>query len=184
MQLPADRIASLAEKIAAIVVAHREMGNLIKELIPLVKTCQKDLAQAVKDTHKRPRRHSGGKASDGVSSDSGAAAVARKPSGFAKPALLSAARCEFLGVPENTMLARMEVTKHITKYVKSNNLFDEADKRTIIPNDKLKELLDIKDDATKVTYFNLQSLIKHHFLKADPPAVATTSETAAPEPTA
>ena len=169
---PAITQDALAAKLTALASAHRELGILIKELFPLVKSCQKDLAQALKE--KRPRRAVGGKAGEGAD----AATIVRKPSGFAKPTLLSAKLCEFLEVPENTTMARMEVTKLITKYVKTNKLFDEADKRTIKPDAKLTELLDVsgKPDIV-VTYFNLQSLIKQHFIKTDAPAAPAAPAT-------
>ena len=90
----------------------------------------------------------------------------RAPSGFAKPTLLSDELCEFLGQPKGTSLARTEVTRIINKYVKDQNLQDENDKRQINPDAKLKSILSTKGPDDKVTYFNLQSFIKHHFVKA------------------
>ena len=46
----------------------------------------------------------------------------RKPSGFAKPSLISDALCEFLGKPKGTEMARTSVTSFITEYIKNNNL--------------------------------------------------------------
>lgn len=98
----------------------------------------------------------------------------RAPSGFAKPALISKELCSFLGQPEGTEMARTEVTKHLTTYIKEHNLQDEANKRKIIPDAKLKKLLNLAP-SDEVTYFNLQKYMKVHFPK---PASATATTSA------
>jgi chromatin remodeling complex protein RSC6 len=89
----------------------------------------------------------------------------RAPSGFVKPAAISGELAKFLGVPEETQMARTDVTKMITSYVKEHNLQDSSNGRKILPDTKLKTLLKIKD-GEEVTYFNLQKYMKPHFLKA------------------
>jgi chromatin remodeling complex protein RSC6 len=91
--------------------------------------------------------------------------VKRTPSGFAKPALISDELCSFLGKPSGTEMARTEVTKHITSYIKENNLQNAANKREIAPDAALKTLLNIGKDDT-LTFFNLQKYMKVHFPKA------------------
>ena len=95
----------------------------------------------------------------------------RAPSGFAKPALISNELCNFLGKPSGTEMARTEVTKHLTSYIKEHNLQDQANKRRIVPNAALKKLLNLSADD-EVTYFNLQKYMKVHFPK---PASATST---------
>ena len=95
----------------------------------------------------------------------------RAPSGFAKPALISKELCSFLGQPEGTEMARTEVTKHLTSYIKEHNLQDSVNKRKIVPDAKLKKLLNLSP-SDEVTYFNLQKYMKVHFPK---PASATAS---------
>lgn len=86
----------------------------------------------------------------------------REPSGFAKPAVISNELCDFLSVPFGTEMARTEVTKFLTSYIKDNNLQQQEDKRKIAPDKKLQKLLKItKED--QVTYFNLQKWMKPHF---------------------
>lgn len=89
----------------------------------------------------------------------------RAPSGFAKPGVISEELCAFLGQPEGTEMARTEVTKHLTTYIKEHNLQDEANKRKILPDAKLKKLLNVQP-TDEVTYFNLQRYMKVHFPKA------------------
>ena len=89
----------------------------------------------------------------------------RAPSGFVKPASISKDLAKFLGVPEDTKMARTDVTKMITSYVKEHKLQDNENGRKIVPDAKLKALLNIKA-GEEVTYFNLQKYMKPHFLKA------------------
>ena len=94
----------------------------------------------------------------------------RAPSGFAKPTIISDELCEFLGKDHGSEMARTEVTKELTKYIKQYNLQDEKDRRKILPDPKLKKLLYIQD-GQEVTYFNLQKYMKVHFPKAPAPTL-------------
>lgn len=100
----------------------------------------------------------------------------RAPSGFAKPALISSQLCTFLGKAEGTEMARTEVTKFLTNYIKVNNLQDPSNKRRILPDKKLGKLLNA-GKGEEVTYFNLQKYMKVHFPKsaAATAAAATAS---------
>jgi chromatin remodeling complex protein RSC6 len=89
----------------------------------------------------------------------------RAPSGFVKPASISKELAKFLGVAEDTQMARTDVTKMITSYVKEHNLQDNQNGRKIVPDAKLKALLNVKA-GEEVTYFNLQKYMKPHFVKA------------------
>ena len=89
----------------------------------------------------------------------------REPSGFAKPTKISEELCQFLKKPSGTEMARTEVTKYLTTYIKDNKLQFEQDKRVILPDSQLKKLLNVKK-GDKVTYFNLQKFMKPHFTQA------------------
>ena len=95
----------------------------------------------------------------------------REPSGFAKPSLLSDELCKFVGKPKGSLMARTEVTKFITGYIKDHNLQDTEFKRRILPDNKLNKLLKVPK-SQELTYFNLQTYMKTHFPK---PAVESTS---------
>jgi chromatin remodeling complex protein RSC6 len=88
----------------------------------------------------------------------------RPPSGFAKPALVSDELAEFIGKPVGTEISRTDVTKEITKYVRANKLQDPSNGRNIFPDPKLSKLLNINNDVN-LGYFNLQTYLKHHFIK-------------------
>ena len=93
----------------------------------------------------------------------------KKPSsGFAMPTKISDELCEFMGREKGTEMARTEVTKYLTQYIKKHNLQDEANRRKILPDQPLQKLLNV-GKGDEVTYFNLQKYMKVHFPK---PAVS------------
>lgn len=140
-----DRFTKVLDKLQSVL-------NDAKELIVLVKVLQKEHVKLQKQSVKKVKK---------VPVDG---AVKRSPSGFAKPTNLSDDLCDFLGVDRGSAMARTIVTKHINEYIKKNKLQDEADKRHIVPDVKLKKILSLKE-GDKLTYFNLQTYIKQHFRK-------------------
>ena len=133
--------------------------TLATNLMADVKRLQKNVNKQVRESNKRNRKRKGADPN----------AAKRPPSGFAKPALISDALCQFLGVTSGTEMARTEVTKHLTKYIKAHELQDVNDKRSINCDAKLSGLLNVQP-TDKVTYFNLQRYMKPHF-----PSKASTS---------
>ena len=86
----------------------------------------------------------------------------RHQSGFAKPALISNELCSFLNVPQGTEMARTEVTKFLTSYIKEHDLQDPENRRRILPDKKLQKLLNTTS-KDEVSYFNLYRYMKVHF---------------------
>jgi chromatin remodeling complex protein RSC6 len=86
----------------------------------------------------------------------------KSPSGFAKPNKISDELCDFIGVPHGTEKSRTDITRYINAYVKEHNLNKPTNRRIILPDDKLKNILKINNDE-EVTFFILQRLISHHF---------------------
>lgn len=91
----------------------------------------------------------------------------RAPSGFVKPTKISDELISFLNKDKGCMMARTDVTKEMTNYIRENKLQDKDNGRKIIPDSKLKKLLKI-DDSVELTYFNLQKYMSPHFEKAVP----------------
>ena len=116
------------------------------------KKLQKDFVKLQKDKSKRRRRQPSDKK--------------KEPSGFAKPTVISEQMCSFLGEKKGTLMARTEVTRRISQYVKKNNLQNPENRREIFPNDKLRKLLEVGKDET-LTFFNLQRFMKIHFVKTE-----------------
>lgn len=86
----------------------------------------------------------------------------KSPSGFAKPTPVSKELLDFLGLPEGDHIARTDVTTKVIAYVKQHDLQNPLDKKQIIPDEKLNKLLLAGDN--KITFFNLQTYLKKHFL--------------------
>ena len=134
-----------------------EFKTTYTSLVSDLKNTPKDVQRYMREaSRKQKRKRKTATPADGVK---------RTPSGFAKPALISDELCSFLGKPSGTEMARTEVTKHITSYIKENNLQILPNKREIAPDAALKTLLNIgKGDV--LTFFNLQKYMKVHFPKA------------------
>lgn len=99
-------------------------------------------------------------------------------SGFLKPIRISAALATFTGWDNGPTdeYSRVKVTKFICDYIKTNHLYNDEDKRLILCDDALKNLLDYdpanpgvdKDGNPAVlNYFRLQRYLKVHFIKIE-----------------
>ncbi|KAJ0040045.1 hypothetical protein Pint_28115 [Pistacia integerrima] len=82
-------------------------------------------------------------------------------SGFLAPLQLSDALVKFLGTGESS-LSRSDVIKRMWDYIKQNNLQDPSDKRTILCDEKLKELFDVDSFHG----FTVTKLLAVHFVKS------------------
>lgn len=93
--------------------------------------------------------------------------VERPTSGFLRPQLISDEMADFLDVPHRTKMARTAVSKCIHKYIERHNLKNPHNGREIIPDNTLARLLNYSyegdDPNEKLSYFNLQKHMKHHF---------------------
>ncbi len=148
---PADAVVH--EKFEALNQKVADLSNNLKDLQSYLKAVQKELVKLAKTFSKRTRTRS-------VNPN-----AKKTPSGFAKPTKLSDALCDFLAVPKGTELARTDVTRRLNLYIKEHNLQDAKDKRKIHPDAKLQKVLNTKPEDN-LTFFNLQSFIKHNFVKA------------------
>jgi len=149
-------------------------NSVLQDLNTLTQQCKvlttrvKDLQRQVNRDHKELAKKGGKKKSnDGQK---------RAPSGFAKPSRISTELAKFLNVNQEDKLARTEVTKMITSYVKEHNLQNPANKKIIVPDAKLKKIL--KSGNEEVSFFNLQKFMKVHYLKDEPTATPTATATA------
>jgi chromatin remodeling complex protein RSC6 len=81
-------------------------------------------------------------------------------------------------VEAGTEMAHTDVTKHVINYIKDHSLQDEQNRRVIIPDKKLSGLLQPGTQDT-ITFFNLQTFMKHHYLNPNKPKVpaATVAST-------
>ena len=153
--------------IAGVVERLRELrsrqANELKDIISDLLLAAKTAAREVKDA-KRKRRVKKDVA-DMTPEEKAAWELRRSKNAFLKPRGLSTELCSFMKLPAGSQRSQTEVTKFVSNYVKENSCFDPSNKRRIIPDGVLSRLLKVKDTDT-VTYLNLQSFLKVHFLKA------------------
>jgi len=88
----------------------------------------------------------------------------RANNAFLKMRPLTDELSSFMGLPAKSQRSQTDVTKFVSTYVKTHSCFDPNFKRRIIPDTKLGKLLRVKD-GQEVTYLNLQSFLKVHFIK-------------------
>lgn len=139
-------------KVAAI---NRE----VRELQSIGRTLERDFTQVIRVITKQKSKNKSNMEN-------------RPLSGFAMPSLLSKELYSFLNIEEGTRIPRKDVTRKLNEYIKEHNLRDEKDKRRITPNATLMKIFGCKE-TDNVTYFNLQTYMKHHFIKDVKPAAAT-----------
>ena len=154
-------LEELEAQFSAINTRLSELRTLESSLVKDVRVLQKNAMKYLKEVQKKSRRKKKSTDENGVK---------RAPSGFAKPALISNELCTFLGKPQGTEMARTEVTKFLTNYIKQHELQDPENRRRIKPDKKLQKLLNTKA-SDEVTYFNLQKYMKVHF----PPSKASAT---------
>ena len=141
---------TLEDQFKDILTRLQQFRTLSQTLMADVRKLQKNVSRQVRESTKKNKKRKN-------TGDS-----KRPPSGFAKPTLISDSLCQFLGVESGTMMARTEVTKHLTKYIKAHELQNEANKRIINCDSALAGLLNVQP-SDEVTYFNLQRYMKPHF---------------------
>ena len=84
--------------------------------------------------------------------------MAKKGSALTKKLALSDELAEFMG---KDTASRAEVTKAIWVYIKKHGLQDEDDKRTIIPDDELAQII----GKNPINMMKMTGVVSKHFLK-------------------
>ena len=96
--------------------------------------------------------------------------------GFNKPLDVSEELRKFLKLAAGEQISRSQVTKKVNEYVTEKGL---KQGQNINLDAALKSLLD-PPEGTQVTFLNIQKYINKHYVKKDPPAVATEPAAAKP----
>jgi chromatin remodeling complex protein RSC6 len=158
--------SEVTAKLAELNAQVHQLTTILSATKGNIKVLEKSITKELKAAQKSAGKKKGGsKNRDGTN---------RKPSGFNIPTLISDELAAFLGKPATTKLARVEVTNALNTYIKANNLHDPTNGRFILPDAALLKLLKLKPED-KLSYFNLQAYIKHHFIKETPAAAAATA---------
>jgi len=88
-----------------------------------------------------------------------------KPHGFAVPSKVSDELCSFMECDPGTLIARTQVTKKLTEYIKLHNLQNPEQKKQILPDETLYTLLGEESRNVFLTHFTIQKYMNHHFFK-------------------
>jgi chromatin remodeling complex protein RSC6 len=152
-----NALQSIIEKVNTFVVMGKELQGQLKVL-------SKDWEKQQKIIDKVQKKRQNAKNS---------------PSGFAKPNKISDELCDFIGEPHGTEKSRTDITRFINAYIKEHSLNKPENKRFILPDDKLRKILNV-DAKEEINYFILQKLISHHF----PPSASKLAAAAAAAATA
>jgi chromatin remodeling complex protein RSC6 len=156
--------SSLSDLFARVNKAQQELVSLMSHLKSETKNLEKHVSREMKVLDKmnaRKKKNQKG----------------HIKSGFVKPTKISNELADFLGVPHGTEIARTDVTKQITQYVRTHKLQDKANGRRIIADAALKKLLNydekkVTNEKDQLSYFNLQRYLTVHFAKATPATTA------------
>lgn len=152
-------IGSVVERLREV---RTRLANELKEIIADALLAAKASAKQVKEAGKKRRVKKD--VADMTPEEKAAWELRRSKNAFLKPRGLSTELCSFMSLPAGSQRSQTEVTKFVSNYVKTHSCFDPANKRHIIPDGVLSRLLRVTDKDT-VTYLNLQSFLKVHFLK-------------------
>ena len=149
-------LAGLAEKLKA----------LSTELTTRVREATKSVSDAIKATKREAREIKKKKKNpaDMTPEERKTWEARRANNAFLVQRPLTDELCSFMGLKSGDKRSQTEVTKFISGYVKQHNCFDPNFKRRILPNSALAKLLRVSD-KDEVTYLNLQSFLKVHFIK-------------------
>lgn len=89
----------------------------------------------------------------------------RENNSFNKPVPISDDLAKFLGIKdENPSASRSYVTRQINTYINEKSLKADHDRRIIVVDKTLQNLFDSSDDQV-VTFLNMQSFLKRHYIK-------------------
>ena len=159
-------VDSMKQRFEKLIKAKQDLMNELKKEIQELRKMQRDHEHALKDASKKSRRK---KVRDENST--------KKPSGFASPVVVSDELYAFLapfGVKNGDPIARTDVTRYITTYIKDNDLQNPEHRREIVPDAALKKLfgpaMEHKDPNNAssplvYTYLKLQRYLSQHFPK-------------------
>jgi len=168
--------APVAERTAATILSALQdsLKALGAETTTRVRALVAEAGEAVKalkrDVRNSKRRHRKDPA-DMTPEERSAWEARRANNAFLKLRPITDELASFMKLSPSSQRSQTDVTKFIAGYVKEHKCFDPNFKRRILPDAKLGKLLRVKD-GQEVTYLNLQSFLKIHFVKPDVAATA------------
>ena len=150
-------LASVSEALKAL---SSDVATRVRALVAEATAASKALKREARESKRRVRKDPATMTAE----EKAAWELRRSKNAFLKPRLLSDELASFMGLPAKSQASQTQVTKYVSDYVKSHNCYDPSNKRRIVPDAKLSKLLRVKDGEV-VTYLNLQTFLKVHFVK-------------------
>ena len=150
-------LASLQESLKTL---SSDVSSRLRLAVHEAQEALKAMKRDVRDSKKRRRKDP----ADMTPEEKTVWETRRANNAFLKLRPITDELASFMGLPSKSQKSQTDVTKFIAGYVKSHNCFDPTFKRRILPDAKLAKLLRVKD-GQEVTYLNLQSFLKVHFVK-------------------
>jgi chromatin remodeling complex protein RSC6 len=169
-EVPATEVVegeTMRQRFDKLIKSKLDLMAELKREVQELRKMQRDHEHALKDASKKSKK----KKSQRDESNP------RKPSGFASPVVVSDELYGFLsqfGVKSGDPIARTDVTKYITTYIKEKDLQNPEYRREIIPDATLKKLFgeplerkNPEDESSPLvyTYLRLQKYLSPHFPK-------------------
>ena len=156
------QLAALGEKLKALSgELQTRLRDAVKGVQDAIKTAKREARDGKKKKRKDPKDMSPEELKTYEARRANNAFLVQRP--------LTDELAAFMGLKSGEKRSQTEVTKFISNYVKEHSCFDPTFKRRILPNSALAKLLRVSD-KDEVTYLNLQSFLKVHFLKTAPKA--------------
>ena len=150
-------LASLSEKLKAL---GSEFNAKVRDAVKGVQDAIKATKREARDMKKKKRKNP----ADMTPEERKVWEARRANNAFLVQRPLTDELSSFMGLAAGSKRSQTEVTKFISTYVKEHSCFDPSFKRRILPNSALAKLLRVSD-KDEVTYLNLQSFLKVHFIK-------------------
>jgi len=156
------QLGKLAEQLKAL---SSELSTRVRDAVKAVQEAAKSAKREARDSKKKKRKDPATMTPE----EKKVWEARRANNAFLVQRPLTPELAKFMSLPEGSKRSQTEVTKFISEYVKTHSCFDPSFKRRILPNAALAKLLRVKD-SDEVTYLNLQSFLKVHFIKPTPVA--------------
>lgn len=151
---------SIIDSFNQLIEFHKQQRSLQTAEIARIRTMKSQYERQFKSLHKKASKKR--RTNKGVS----------ESNGFKRPTNISDELCDFFGKPHGTLMARTDVTRELSNYIRENKLQDPMNGRNILPDQKLRKLLRIgKTDELNI--FNMQTFMVPHY-----PPKMTASATA------
>lgn len=145
-----SEVDNLNDAVDRYIMDHRDPKNA--DMNRFLKLLEKGLRKVRIHVQKIGKNRTSSQANPGVQS------------GFQKPVRISDAVAQFTGWDSNEPRARVEVTNFVCDYIKQHNLQSPEDRRVILADQRLAQLLDYQAERDgNLTYATIQKLLAKHY---------------------